>query len=217
MSLHLFDVDYTLVRKSTGWYFLQEALAGRHISLGQLRTLPWAYISYKLGLAREDFIEQAVRPLAGIDRQVLEALSRSYFTRRLKPNIYADAVKCIRALQSRGGEVYLATSSLDCMIRPLERFLAVSGALCSELEFTPEGKTSGQLAGPALFGGGKKAAVEAWLQERAADPGELSFYSDSYTDLPLLEFCGHPVAVNPDRFLRREALRRGWQIMFFQK
>jgi phosphoserine phosphatase len=41
----------------------------------------------------------------------------------------------------------------------------------------------------------------------------MYFYSDSYTDLPLLEFSGHPVAVNPDRFLRREALKRGWRIL----
>jgi phosphoserine phosphatase len=44
----------------------------------------------------------------------------------------------------------------------------------------------------------------------------VRFYSDSYTDLPTLELCGQPVAVNPDRFLTRAAKQRGWDMLRFK-
>ena len=40
-------------------------------------------------------------------------------------------------------------------------------------------------------------------------------YSDSHTDVPFLEVVGHPVAVNPDRELRRIAADRGWPVLEF--
>ena len=42
-------------------------------------------------------------------------------------------------------------------------------------------------------------------------------YSDSHTDLPFLEAVGHPVAVNPDRELRRIAADRGWPVLEFSR
>ena len=49
------------------------------------------------------------------------------------------------------------------------------------------------------------------------DLGASTAYSDSHSDLPLLEAVGHPVVVNPDRGLRREAERRGWPIRVFHE
>ncbi|MDR3147897.1 MAG: haloacid dehalogenase-like hydrolase, partial [Treponema sp.] len=89
-------------------------------------------------------------------------------------------------------------------------------SIASALEFA-DGITTGRLKGKALFGPNKLEAVRNWLELRAVEPRDLWFYSDSYTDLPLLEFSGHPVAVNPDRFLRREALRRHWTILRWRK
>jgi hypothetical protein len=63
----------------------------------------------------------------------------------------------------------------------------------------------------------KKTAVEAWLEKNGFRPNEACFYSDSYTDLSLMEFCGKPVAVNPDRILAREAKKHGWEILRFTK
>jgi phosphoserine phosphatase len=64
-----------------------------------------------------------------------------------------------------------------------------------------------------MFRGEKRNAVLAWLERTGADPRDCSFYSDSAYDLPLLEAVGRPVAVNPDRRLRRIARARGWEIM----
>ncbi|GHV88533.1 hypothetical protein AGMMS50267_08930 [Spirochaetia bacterium] len=216
MSIHLFDVDYTLVKKSTAYYFLLEGFKQGVFSIRQFWRLPLEWVRYKIGLVNQDFIAQAVTHLAGIDRGIMENLADAYFTRRLKPNIYTDGVRLIRSLQEKGEPVYLATSSFDTLIRPLESWLSLPGSIDSVLEFI-DGKTTGRILGSVPFGKNKKNAVEAWLKERALPPEDVWFYSDSYTDLPLMEFCGHPVAVNPDHILERVAKRRGWPVLRFRE
>ncbi|MDR2376445.1 MAG: HAD-IB family hydrolase, partial [Treponema sp.] len=212
MAVHFFDVDHTLLRSSTSRYFLLEALRQRVITFRQLRQLPLEWLRYKAGRARQDFIEIAVKRLAGLERRVVEDLARVCFEDTIKANLYREGLYLIGEIRRRGEAVYLASSSLKTLLEPLERFLAVDGSLASVLEFS-DGLSTGGLSGKALFGPNKLEAVRDWLEERAVDPADLFFYSDSYTDLPLLEFSGHPVAVNPDRILQREARRRRWQIL----
>jgi HAD superfamily hydrolase (TIGR01490 family) len=214
--IHIFDVDYTLVQKSTSWYFLLEALEKEVIHFGQVWGLSFEWLWYKAGFPKQDFIENAVKHLAGINREVLENLAESCFTRRLRPNIYAEGKKLIEDTQNRGETVLFATSSFHTILHPLERFLGIRETIASSLEFV-EGETSGRLTEASPFGINKKNAVTAWLGERNIPPEEVRFYSDSYTDIPLLEWCGHPAAVNPDRFLLRTAKRRGWEILRFRE
>jgi hypothetical protein len=56
---------------------------------------------------------------------------------------------------------------------------------------------------------GKVYWAERYAAEKGVDLSRSYFYTDSYTDLPLLLRVGHPVAVNPDLRLRRLARRRG--------
>jgi hypothetical protein len=49
------------------------------------------------------------------------------------------------------------------------------------------------------------------------DLSESTAYSDSATDLPMLEAVGRPVAVNPDRGLAKAARERGWEVRQFTK
>jgi HAD superfamily hydrolase (TIGR01490 family) len=214
--IHIFDVDYTLVRRSTSWYFLLEALGQKVIRFRQIRRLPFEWLRYKAGFPSQYFIEETVKHLGGISRDVLEKLAEDCFTRRLKPNVYSEGRWLIKDLRRRGETVMLATSSFDTLLRPLERFLGITESIASRLEFTG-GKTSGRLAGSSLFGAHKKTAVQRRLGEQGIPPEAVYFYSDSYTDIPLLEWCGHPVAVNPDRLLAREAKNRGWNILRFRK
>jgi HAD superfamily hydrolase (TIGR01490 family) len=214
--IHIFDVDYTLVRKSTSWYFLLEALKERVIRFRQLAGLPFELLRYKAGIPNQDFIGEAVKHLGGIDRGTLENLAETCFTRRMRPNMYVEGLRLIDEIKSRGEDIVLASSSIYTLLRPLERFLGVRETIASVLEFA-EGKTTGRLVGTSPFGENKKTAVAAWLAERKIFPEDVRFYSDSYTDLPLLAWCGHPAAVNPDRFLAREAKRRGWEVLRFRK
>ena len=214
--IHIFDVDYTILKRPSAWYFLCEALNDGIISLSQVRYLPIAWIRYKIGHPNMDFIEDVVKHLAGLEKSVLEQTAEICFERRMKPNIYTGAANLIRGAIGRGEKVIFASSSLYTLIQPLEHFFGIEGSIASALEFH-DGKTSGRLAEDSLFGPRKKDAVEIWCAENRVHLNDVCFYSDSYTDLPLMQFCGKPVAVNPDQTLAKAAHKYKWDILRFSQ
>ena len=214
--LHIFDVDNTVINHTSAWYFLLEALGTGVIRYSQIRALPLEWIRYKLGKPNMDFIENAVKHLGGLERSTLERTAEDAFLKRIKPNIFAGSSALIRGALSRGEEVIFATSSLDIIILPLARFLGIECSITSKLDFC-DGRTTGSVVEDSCFGYKKMSAVEKWLNANGYSADSACFYSDSYTDLPLLKFCGKAVAVNPDGILLKEAKKHGWEILHFKK
>ncbi|MCL2044253.1 MAG: HAD-IB family hydrolase [Treponema sp.] len=214
--IHIFDIDNTLIKKTSTWYFLREALGKKIIGVSQIRCLPLAWIRYKIGFPRENFIEDAVKYFAGIEESIVDQTALACFECRIKQNIYADAAKLIYNALEQGEKVIFATSSFRSIIRPIEQFFGIEGSLASMLEFR-DGKTTGKTIGRNIFGERKKTAAEDWLEKNGFHPRDVCFYSDSYTDIPLLEICGKPFAVNPDWILEREAKKQHWEILRFRK
>jgi HAD superfamily hydrolase (TIGR01490 family) len=138
------------------------------------------------------------------------------FDHFVKPDLYTGAVELIAGLKESGARIILATSSFRIIVQPIQDYLDAETSIASELEFI-DGKTSGRLAGKSIFGSNKLEAVKVWLCEHNIDAAAVRFYSDSYTDLPLLNYCGYPIAVNPDPILRRVALKNGWKITRFKE
>jgi len=213
--LHIFDVDQTVVRKTTTEYFIFTAMREGIIRFSQVSRLPFDWIKYKLALPDMDFIENTVKKLSGIEKEDLERVSGKCFEKHIKPNIYCGAAGLITDALERGDRVIFATSSFDFMIRPLEEYFGIKGSIACELEYS-NGRTTGSLVGYSSFGLKKKTAAQVWLEKNNVHKDDVSFYSDSYTDIPFLEYCGIPVAVNPDKILLREAKSRGWKIMRFK-
>ena len=216
MMTHIFDVDLTVVKKTTAKYFLFYALRDGFIRFSQVRRLPVDWIKYKLALPDEDFIENTVKKLSGLKKSEIEQISEICFEERIRANIFSGAERLIREKVKSGQKVIFATSSFDFIIKPLERFLGIEGSIASRLEFSND-ITTGNLVGNSLFGVKKKTAALIWMEQNKILPKDVSFYSDSYTDIPLLELCGNPVAVNPDRILARKAKKLGWQILLFKE
>jgi len=215
-KVHIFDVDHTVVRKTSAEYFVQMALKEKIIRFSQISHLIIDWIKYKLALPNNDFIENAVKRLAGIQKEDLERVAEDCFKKRIKKNIYTGVKSIIEELLKNGEKVIFATSSFDFIIKPLEKYFGIEGSLACQLEYS-QGITTGKLVGYSFFGPKKKTAAQAWMESNGINPQNVSFYSDSYTDLPLLEYCGNPVAVNPDGILARKAKKRGWKILRFKE
>ena len=213
--VHIFDVDHTVVRKTSTEFFVQIALKEKVLRHSQINHLLIDWIKYKLALPDNDFIENTVKKMAGIEKDALERVSDSCFIKRIKPNIFTGAKSIIEEALKNGEKVIFATSSFDFIIKPLEQFFGIEGSIACRLEYS-QGKTTGNLIGYSSFGPKKKTAAAAWMESNAINPQNVSFYSDSYTDIPLLEYCGNPVAVNPDGILARKAKKCGWGIMRFK-
>jgi len=215
-KVHIFDVDHTVVRKTTAEYFVQMALKQKIIRFSQISHLLIDWIKYQLAFPNNDFIENAVKRLAGLQKESLERIAQECFEKKIKKNIYTGIKIIIDDLIKKGEKVIFATSSFDFIIKPLEKYFGIEGSIACQLEYS-QGITTGKLVGYSFFGPKKKTAAIAWMESNGINPQKVSFFSDSYTDLPLLEYCGTPVAVNPDGILARKAKKRGWKVIRFKE
>jgi HAD superfamily hydrolase (TIGR01490 family) len=132
------------------------------------------------------------------------------------PRIYPQMVEVVRDHQDAGRPCYIVTAASQEMVVKLADVLAMDGSVGTPSEVV-DGVYTGRLAGPFVYGEGKAQALQAFADEKGIDLAHSWAYSDSASDLPMLEAVGHPVAVNPDAELEEVARREGWEIFRFDK
>jgi HAD superfamily hydrolase (TIGR01490 family) len=211
-ALHFFDVDHTIASGSTGRLFAEAAALRGVIKLRHLAVIPLNYVFYRVGNGGIGLFEGEFPAIKGVEKELLERMGREVFERRTVKFLRPELLELIARIRAEGGPIVLATSSLDFIVRPLAEHIGAQAVLASSLEYE-SGRCTGKLAGGPLFGEAKRDAVVAFAAGRGVALSDCSFYSDSIHDLPLLAEVGEPVAVRPDRRLRREARARGWKIL----
>ncbi len=107
--------------------------------------------------------------------------------------------------------VAILSSSTPYVTEPVARHLGIEHVLCTRPSIR-DGKFDGTHVRPACFGEGKVHWAELFAREREVDLAQSFFYTDSYSDLPMLERVGLARVVNPDTRLRRHAQRVGWSM-----
>jgi HAD superfamily hydrolase (TIGR01490 family) len=132
------------------------------------------------------------------------------------PRVYPQMIRVVREHQDAGRPCYIVTAASQPMSELLARVLAMEGAIGTRYEIS-DGLYTGKLDGPFVYGEGKANALRHFAQSQHIDLSESWAYSDSASDLPMLEAVGRPVAVNPDAELAEVARREGWDVMRFEK
>ena len=210
--VHIFDVDGTLYRGSTVRDFLFLGFRSRQLPLG-LAAAAGRETLRSLVTGRPPGEASGAFPfLSGFSRDTLLNLSRKLFSRKLPGRLDSVLAGRIAGALEKNQTVLLATSSFRVLVEPLAEYLSVADIIATELEYR-EGLSTGALKNGAVFGQGKRIQVEHWLGERGIPLSVCAFYSDSHRDLPLLETVGYPVAVRPDRRLKKTAAARGWPVL----
>ena len=115
-----------------------------------------------------------------------------------------------------GDKIYIISAAPEEIVRPLGELLGVDGSLASRGEIDDLGCYTGKMEF-YCYGPNKAIAIEQLATEHGIDLANSSAYSDSATDIPMLEIVGHGVAVNPGKVLAATALERGWEILNFTK
>ena len=216
-ELHFFDVDHTITASVTSVQYLFQGIALRCFPLRPVFSIPKMLFDYRDGdLSIDTFFRKGIPFIEGKTRTSLEELADIAFEKRIKNHIYRDAYTLIKELQTQQRQVVLATSSIDVIIAPLLRFLKVDTGICSSLMFQ-ENICTGKFEGPLAYGPEKRRRVLDYIEQQQVPLQSCYFYSDSINDLPLLLEIGHPVIINPDKKLRREALARDWDIRSFTR
>jgi HAD superfamily hydrolase (TIGR01490 family) len=212
-----FDLDRTLLRRSSAL-----ALAGSFrerglISRWQLaKAAAWQLLFVLRGASHKEVrnaAENSLIVLRGFTPEQMQELVAEAMEPILRPLVYAEPLQLVEQHRERGDAVYIVSATLQEIVQAIADDLGFDGALGTVCEVV-DGVYTGK-AVRALHAENKAACVRELADARGYELAACTAYSDSHTDIPFLETVGHPVAVNPDRALRRIAVARGWPALEF--
>ena len=215
-----FDLDKTLMAGSSGMHFAR--VASRHgiVSRGQLLRWGRDHFQYRLRGASDEETQEVLRvarelitgvPAIEIDRMGTEVMAS------ILPRIYPRMLDELYAHQDAGRPTFIVSAAGNDLVSALARVLGADAGIGTRYEVDSEGRFTGRLEGPFVYGEGKVDAMRRFADEHGIDLASSFAYSDSASDLPMLRAVGHPVAVNPDPELAAVAAERGWSVMRFEK
>jgi HAD superfamily hydrolase (TIGR01490 family) len=208
-----FDLDKTVIARASIAAFGLPLYRGGLVSRSTVvRALATQFVYLHLGASEDklDRIRESVLSLArGWDRDEVSRIVRETLDAVIEPIIYAEALDLIEQHQRAGRRVYLVSASPVEIVQPLAGYLGVDGTIASRAVVDADNRYTGAMAF-YCYGPYKAEAMQELAQAEHIDLARSYAYSDSYTDLPMLEVVGHPVTVNADRVLHRLARERGW-------
>jgi HAD superfamily hydrolase (TIGR01490 family) len=215
-----FDLDKTIIAKSSvlafGKFFYREGLLSRRAIVRSA----YAQVVYMLVGADESKMEEVREAMLAITRgwnqEHVASIVRETLDEVVTPIIFAEAVELIDEHKAAGRKVVIVSSSPYEVVEPLATYLGADEAIATRAKIDSDGNYSGELSFYA-YGPHKATAIRELAARDGIDLAESYAYSDSITDVPLLEAVGHPVAVNPDRELARYAREHDWEIRQFRR
>jgi HAD superfamily hydrolase (TIGR01490 family) len=214
-----FDLDKTVISKSSSLALTRPMYRAGLVSRSSLLKGAYAQLMYLLLGADEkkmDKVKDSMLALTrGWDREQVEEIVRDALATLIDPYIYLEALDLMELHRALKRKVFIVSSSAEEIVRPLAERLGQVDVIATKAK-VEEGKYTGELEF-YCYGANKAMAIREVADQQGIDLAASYAYSDSITDLPMLEAVGHPVAVNPDRDLRREAEKRGWQIRYFRR
>ncbi len=215
-----FDLDRTVIAKASIAAFGRPLHRAGFITAPTALRAAWGQLVFRFFGADEASMakarELALRLAAGWERDRLRAFVRENLIDVIEPIVYTEALDLMADHRRDGHRIYLVSAAPEEIVEPLGHYLGVDGSIATRAMVDEDGRYTGAVA---FSNEGPNKAVA--IRELAAATGielDSSFaYSDSITDLPMLEAVGFPVAVNPDRDLRRAATARGWPVVVFDR
>lgn len=211
-----YDFDGTLVSGNVvtryGW------IARRHPSrfaAGWRYAKAWAWVPVWLLLdsfSRRLFNVVFFRQYRGLREDWLRTQGRELLEACIKREQFRFALERLNLDRKAGYHTVLVSGGLDFALEPVAGYFGFDAVLANRLQFR-EGIASGEIVPPLLADHEKALAIKAYAREHGFDLRLAKAYSDSASDLPMLEAVGRPVATNPNKRLRKAALARGWEIV----
>jgi HAD superfamily hydrolase (TIGR01490 family) len=210
-----FDMDKTLIAENSGSLYMKHRYEQGEIDGWELAKGALAYLRYKVGLLDiTAWSREAMLAFEGEREAELERQAEAWLVDTVLQFVYPEAREAVRWHQAQGHLVAIVSGATRFVVGPLAKHLGIDHYLYTRLE-VEEGCFTGRVIEPVCFEAGKIHWLEQLVAEQEIDLARSWFYSDSITDLPLLELVGHPVVTNPDPRLYREAVRRRWPVRFF--
>jgi putative phosphoserine phosphatase/1-acylglycerol-3-phosphate O-acyltransferase len=211
-----FDFDGTLIYGFSAVALQVARLRRRDVSPQEVAHALLTGVGLVLGQADYDAVVAILgRSWRGRPVEEIDELGRRLFKEKLAGRVYPEARALVAAHQRQGHTVVLASSALSFQVQAMADDLDIEHVLCTRFE-TVDGRLTGALAGPHLWGAGKRRAVESLADTHGIDLASSFAYADGSEDVELLDLVGNPRPTNPTRGLERKAREREWPVHRFR-
>jgi HAD superfamily hydrolase (TIGR01490 family) len=214
-----FDLDKTVIAKSSALAFSRPLYRGGLINRRAVLKSAYAQFVFLAGGADHDQMEKMREYLSSLSRgwnvQLVREIVAETLYDLIDPLIYDEAASLIEEHHLAGRDVVIVSSSGSELVEPIGEMLGADHVIATRMA-EADGCYTGEIDFYA-YAANKASAIRELSAAEGYDLEHSYAYSDSITDLPLLEAVGHPFAVNPDRGLRREAVAREWPVLVFDR
>lgn len=212
-----FDLDKTIIAKSSTLAFSRSLFNEGLLNRRTVLRSAYAQAVFSLGGADHDLIEKMRTEISamvtGWEVLTVRQIVREALHDVISPLVYAEALDLIAQHREAGHDIVIVSASGAEMVGPIAEMLGATHSVATTLEEV-DGRYSGRIVHYA-YGPHKVTAMRALADAEGYDLAQSFAYSDSETDIPMLEAVGHPFAVNPDKGLRRRAVEAGWPVLNF--
>ena len=216
-----FDLDRTLISGASAFPFAVEAWRQGMATRGDIARWTREAVSFLIagdkgeGSSTMDVRSEFLARIKGAAVADLDTIGQAILP-KLIDRVRPESRKLISMHHEAGRDTWIVSASPQRIVEPLAASLGMTGAIGTEGEVV-DGRYTGELDGPFIYGPGKAEAIEKLAGDRGYDLKLSYAYSDSVSDLPMMELVGHPVAVNPDSQLDTLSHERGWPIVIFAR
>jgi HAD superfamily hydrolase (TIGR01490 family) len=211
MRAALFDLDKTLLDCNSATLWLRHEWRAGRVGVRDVAWALWALSQYHLGLDGLDAtFEAAASSVAGVSEAEFAERTRRWFETDVASHLRPGGRDALARHRARGDRIVLATSGTVYAAKPAQLAYGCDDVVCTTLG-VKDGVLTGKIAQSA-YGDNKLIRVQEWAAANGIRLEDCTFYTDSFTDVALLERVGSPVVVHPDRRLAAFAARRGWPV-----
>ncbi len=214
-QIAFFDLDRTITSAISGKELAKGAFRKGIMKVTDVIHGILLSLFFRIGLkSQTTIIKVLVKWVKGMPEDTLNEICDEVTERILIPSVYKEARNRISYHSSEGSRIVILSSALRCVCERMAVYLGTDDIICSDLE-VDGGLLTGNPKGKICFGEEKLSRLLEYCWKSDTSVEDTWYYADSISDLPVLSVTGHPICVNPDKKLRRLAIRNGWKILDF--
>lgn len=208
-----FDLDLTMIDCNSALLWARHERETGNITRSQwYRAIFWSSLYYMSVIDMEKAYGAAVQAYKGKRWEDLDRRTREWFMTEVAPRTRAGALRAVEEHRRQGHPLVLLTSSSSFQARVAAEHWGFDHFLSNDFHSDEEGLMKGTMVTPVCYKDGKVFYAEKFAEEHNIDLDASWFYSDSYSDLPMLERVGNPRVVDPDPRLKWATRKRGWTV-----
>lgn len=213
-SAAFFDMDRTLLDMNSSTLWAMHELRQRRISAKQFgRVMVWNALYHLSLIDIETAYTEALAHYRGRLYKELQDETRRWFDKDVAHHLRPGAERALRDHRVQGHPLVLLTSASSFAARAAREVWGMDDFLSNEFPTDETGRLDGTFITPLCYGRGKVERASRWAADNDVDLSTSYFYSDSYSDAPMLRAVGYPRVISPDPRLSREARQRGWPVL----